>query len=80
MHFLNGADPILTVRKYGSIVPAVDNIAQVGESSQRTSKFYGHAMSISSLGVFSGNNAAKTGGLVAGDFYRTSTGQVMVVF
>ena len=80
MHFLNGTDPILTVRKYGSIIPAVDNIAQVGESSHRISKFYGHAMSISSLGVFSDNNAAKTGGLVAGDFYRTSTGQVMVVF
>ncbi|MEG0407230.1 MAG: hypothetical protein RR623_00015 [Bacilli bacterium] len=80
LHFLNGENPILTFRKYGSIVPAVDNIAQVGESSHRISKFYGHAMSVSSLGVFSDNNAAKTGGLVAGDFYRTSTGNVMVVF
>lgn len=80
MHFMNNAATMLSIRKYGAIVPAFDNVAYLGEASSRFSKFYGHAMSLSSLGVFSDNTTAKNNGLQVGDFYRTSTGQVMVVF
>ena len=80
MHFLNGSSHILSVRKYGSIIPSVDNIAQIGEPSYRFSRLFAHTMSLSSLGVFSDNTTAKNNGLQVGDFYRTSTGQVMVVF
>lgn len=80
MHFLNGSSPILTVRKYGSIIPAIDNIAQIGEVGKHFSRGYFNVLNISALGVFSGNSAALSAGLTAGDLYRTSTGQVMVVF
>ena len=33
-----------------------------------------------SLDVYANNTAAIAGGLVAGNFYRTSTGQIMVVY
>lgn len=40
MHFLNGSTPILTFRKYGSIIPAVDNIAQLGEAGFRFTNIF----------------------------------------
>lgn len=80
MHLLLGSDPILTIGKYGSYLPLVDNVVQIGEPANRISKLYSHTMSVVSLPVFASNAAAKSGGLVVGDFYRTSTGQVMVVF
>lgn len=80
IHFVNGTLDVLSIRKYGSIVPSNDNIAQLGDLDNRFSKLYSHAMSVVSLPRFASNAAAISGGLVVGDFYRTSTGQVMVVF
>ncbi len=37
-------------------------------------------LAIAELAVYADNAAAITGGLSAGDFYRTSTGQLMIVY
>jgi hypothetical protein len=52
-----------------------------GSGLERPRNVYlGGTVKAPNLGVYADNAAAITGGLAAGDFYRTSTGVVMVVY
>lgn len=78
--FMNGEDPVLGITQYGSILPAVTSTVTLGLQNKRFKRAWLDNANMIGLGVFGDNSAAISGGLVAGDFYRTSTGQVMVVY
>lgn len=64
----------------GDLLPALDNWSNIGSTTNRIKKIFSNKANISILDVYENNSSAISGGLVSGDLYRTSTGQVMVVF
>lgn len=63
-----------------TLIPKTDNNINIGSAGNRLGKLYTGRANISSLSTFSNNASAITGGLAIGDLYKTSTGQLMVVF
>ena len=63
-----------------TLIPTTDNNINIGSAGNRLGKLYTGRANISSLSTFSDNASAITGGLAIGDLYKTSTGQLMVVF
>lgn len=62
----------------GEFIPATSGSNDFGMSTRRIKKGWFQNISLSSLPIYTDNAAATTGGLVAGDVYRTSTGVLMV--
>lgn len=60
--------------------PSTTNMLDLGASSGRWKKGWFNQLNLSSLSVYADNTSAKADGLSNGDVYRTSTGQLMVVF
>lgn len=58
--------------------PGEDNAWSLGTTAKRWLKGWFGTVNINALPTYADNAAATTGGLVAGDLYRTSTGAVMV--
>ena len=63
-----------------TVVPATSGGYSLGHSSRQFKKLYTQEMSLSSLRVFANNAAAISGGLAINTVYKTSTGQLMVVY
>jgi hypothetical protein len=63
-----------------AIFPTTNNTRDVGKASLRYRKGWFASLNIGAPPVYADNAAAKAGGLANGDTYRTSTGQLMVVF
>lgn len=64
----------------GTLAPALDNWSNIGTTGNRIKKIFAYSSNLSGLPVHADNTSAIGSGLVVGDLYRTSTGQVMVVF
>lgn len=64
----------------GDAIPANTNKNNNGTASNRWLGVYAGKANFNALSVYADNSSAKTGGLVAGDVYRTSTGQLMIVY
>ena len=60
--------------------PETDNSIDLGSAAFSFRKTYTINLNIKSTSVYTDNTAAKAGGLVAGDVYRTATGQLMIVY
>jgi hypothetical protein len=52
----------------------------LGSTDKRFNKAHLKNLNIDSLSVYTDNSAATTGGLIAGDLYRKSTGELMIVY
>ena len=63
-----------------TLIPTTDNNINIGSAGNRLGKLYTGRANISSISTFSDNASAIAGGLIIGDLYKTSTGQLMVVF
>ncbi len=64
---------------YGHFLPMVATL-NIGSTTNKVSKVFTATANISNLGTYTDNTAAKNGGLTTGDLYKTSSGQLMVVY
>lgn len=72
------ADAITFEGQSKTAAPGEDNTWSFGGAAKRWLKGWFGTVNINALPTYADNAAATTGGLVAGDLYRTSTGAVMV--
>lgn len=69
-----------SVKHVGNFIPIFSNSYSIGSASNRYTKLFTTEISATGLKIYSNNLDAIAGGLVVGDVYRTSTGQLMVVY
>lgn len=75
---LSGSAEVLVAS--ASLKPFGSNTTDLGSEAVRFTTAYFKNLNVSALAVYSDNAAAKSGGLVTGDTYRTSNGQMMIVY
>lgn len=78
-HFRDGITTIFTIDKNGNLLTR-DNLSDIGSLENKFKKAWLNKLNLSDLSICADNTAAKNAGLGNGDVYRTSTGQLMVVF
>lgn len=80
IEFTNGDNSVLGISQYGSLIPTKTLDSSVGSQFKRFLKAWTGGLNILELPVFESNASASSGGLLIGDVYRTSTGQLMIVY